>query len=186
MFESTPGESIDVGGSRPSGERGKFPGSELEHRSNSSPVDFERLVAVQEHDLDRFGLAIPAMYARWMEETEYAFLRTRGLSVSLTDSRGRYGFPRTRVDWEIQSPARRGDQLRVGLWLGATDGKQLHYRFALERRDRFSRGDSPASGYEACAWGEFHLACCRFPPEAMPYAIPIPDLVLERLGLQLG
>lgn len=124
------------------------------------------------------------MYARWMEETEYAFLRSRGLSVSLTDSRGRYGFPRTRVEWEVHSPARRGDELRIGLWLGETDGKRLHYRFALDRRAMTSGSESRGSDWEASACGEFHLACCRFPPEALPYAIPIPDLVLERLGLE--
>jgi acyl-CoA thioesterase FadM len=148
------------------------------------PVDFERLVRVQEHDLDRFGLAIPAMYARWMEETEYAFLRSRGLSVSLTDARGRYGFPRTRVHWEIFSPARREDELQIGLWLGETDGKRLHYRFEIVRRGKESPEAPMSECWERCAAGEFHLACCRFPPEAMPYAIPIPDSVLERLRLQ--
>jgi hypothetical protein len=30
------------------------------------------------------------------------------------------------------------------------------------------------------------MCCARFPAEAMPYAIPIPEGVLERLGLEEG
>lgn len=160
-------------------------------------IDFQRLVRVEEYDLDRSGLAITAMYARWMEETEYGFLRSRELCVSQTDERGRYGFPRLHVAWEIQSPARRGDELRVGLWLGGTDGKRLRYRFVIERRPTGLTGEltsAPAGGvggqisggWEACASGEFVMACCRFPAEALPYAIPIPEMVLQKLGLEPG
>lgn len=147
--------------------------------------DFERLVRVQEQDVDRMGLAISPMYARWMEETEYGFLRSRGLSVSMTDARGRYGFPRTHVEWEIQSAARRDDELRVRLWLGETDGKLLEYRFQIERRAAVPATDEPGT-WEECAAGRFMMCCARFPAEAMPYAIPIPESVLERLGLEEG
>jgi acyl-CoA thioesterase FadM len=150
-----------------------------------SAPDFERVVRVQEQDVDRMGLAISPMYARWMEETEYDFLRSRGLSVSMTDFRGRYGFPRTHVEWEIQSAARRDDELRVRLWLGETDGKRLEYRFQLDRRE-FGSGASERPVWEGCATGRFVMCCARFPAEAMPYAIPIPESVLERLGLEEG
>lgn len=155
--------------------------------ANSSSAEavshFERLVRVQEQDVDRSGLAIMPMYARWMEETEYDFLRSRELSVSLTDSRGRYGFPRTHVEWEIQSAARRDDELRVRLWLGQTDGKLLEYRFQVDRRAAVTVSGEP-SPWEGCATGRFVMCCARFPAEAMPYAIPIPERVLERLGLE--
>lgn len=143
--------------------------------------DFERLVRVQEQDVDRIGLAISPMYARWMEETEYGFLRSRGLSVSMTDARGRYGFPRTHVEWEIQSAARRDDELSIRLWLGKTDGKLLEYRFQIERRAAVPGTNEPGM-WEGCAAGRFVMCCARFPAEAMPYAIPIPESVLERLG----
>lgn len=123
------------------------------------------------------------MYARWMEETEYGFLRSRGLSVSLTDERGRYGFPRTRVELEVASAARRGDHLKVVLWLGTTDGKRLNYRFQIERQSLERQGETNTQEWELCARGQFVMACCRFPAEAMPYAIPIPERVLEQLGL---
>ncbi len=149
-----------------------------------SVPNFVREIRVEEHDLDRSGVAVLSMYPRWMEETEYAFLRTRGLSVSLTDERGRYGFPRTRVEWKIQSPARRGDELRISLWLGETDGKRLRYRFGLERTALGDVGGALQKVWEPCAQGEFLMACCRFPAEALPYAIPIPQRVLEGLGLE--
>ncbi len=164
------------------------PASAAAAHQTSAP-NFTREVRVAEHDLDRFGWAELAMYARWMEETEYAFLRSRGLSVSLTDERGRYGFPRTHVEWEILSPARRGDEIRIHLWLGPTDGKQLHYQFGLERKGvpdpqtaEMATGEATAV-WEACARGKFQMACARFPAEALPYAIPIPQRVLEQLGL---
>lgn len=144
---------------------------------------FERLVRVQEQDLDRIGLAIAPMYARWMEETEYGFLRSRDLSVSMTDARGRYGFPRTHVEWELQSAARRDDELRVSLWLGKTDGKLLEYRFQIDRRPINSGIGEPAT-WEACCRGRFVMCCARFPAEAMPYAIPIPETVLAKLGIE--
>jgi len=146
---------------------------------------FERLVRVQEHDVDRMGLAVGPMYARWMEETEYSFLRSRELSVSMTDARGRYGFPRTRVEWAIKSAARRDDELRVQLWLGKTDGKLLEYRFQIDRRPTISEIAATVS-WEPCCLGRVVMCCARFPAEAMPYAIPIPEGVLERLGLEEG
>lgn len=153
--------------------------------AETAAPDFEWLVRVQEQDVDRMGLAIAPMYARWMEETEYGFLRSRGLSVSMTDARGRFGFPRTHVEWKIQSAARREDELRVRLWLGKTDGKLLEYRFQIDRRPTRSGTREPGT-WEACSLGRFVMCCARFPAEAMPYAIPIPESVLERLGLEEG
>jgi acyl-CoA thioesterase FadM len=150
-----------------------------------SAPNFERVLRVQEQDVDRMGLAIAPMYARWMEETEYGFLRSRGLSVTMTDARGRYGFPRTHVEWEIKSAAGRDDELRVQLWLGKTDGKVLEYRFQIDRRSTISEIAATVS-WEPCCLGRFVMCCARFPAEAMPYAIPIPEGVLERLGLEEG
>jgi acyl-CoA thioesterase FadM len=158
---------------------------EYKSAGEQSVPNFERVLRVQEQDVDRMGLAIAPMYARWMEETEYGFLRSRGLSVSMTDARGRYGFPRTHVEWEIRSAARRGDELRVRLWLGETDGKRLEYRFQLDRKEVVSGASEPAV-WERCATGHFVMCCARFPAEAMPYAIPIPESVLEQLGLEEG
>ena len=111
-------------------------------------------------------------FAQWlcyMEEAEYAFLRARGLSVVLQDCRGMIGFPRLACELNILGSAACGQMLMTRLTLGHCDGKQLEYRFGIFRDDQL------------LAQGRFLVACCRFPTDRPPYAIPIPDWVLQKL-----
>ena len=112
----------------------------------------------------------PAQLFVYMEETEYAFLRSVGLSVVLTDSRGKIGFPRIEVSADFRQPARHGDVLDIRMTISGTDGKTLQYQFDVVRHD------------ELVARGQFKVACCRFLPRRRPYAIPIPDDVLDRIS----
>lgn len=111
-----------------------------------------------------------ANYLRLMEETEYAFLRSRGLSVVLHDERGTIGFPRISAECKIIRPARFGEQLWTTLELMRADFKNIEYRFEIV--------DEQA---ELVALGHFRAACCRFPDDAPPYAILTPEPVLEAL-----
>ena len=115
---------------------------------------------------------IPA-FISWMEETEYAFLRSLGMSVSMNDRRGRFGFPRLTAEIDIRRPARLHEELIVNLKIGRLSEKQIEYRFEV----RPANSDSPGP----IAEGRFDVACCRFPDETLPFAILIPDDVLERL-----
>jgi len=139
---------------------------------------YSRTVTVLHSDTDMLGFATVPAFISWMEETEYEFLRTLGLSVSMTDRRGRYGFPRLIAEVDIHYPAWPGDNLEIGLGIGQTSGKVIEYRFRVERMQ--------SGKARKVATGRFEVACCRFPREGLPYAILIPDLVLERLDRGLG
>ena len=108
-----------------------------------------------------------------MEETEYAFLRSRGLRVVLYDERGTMGFPRLNVQLEIHEPVAFPEQVEVELRLTEVDGKQISYEF-----DIVNEAGSIA------AEGRFQVACCRFPDRKPPYAILIPEFVIDALQKQ--
>jgi acyl-CoA thioesterase FadM len=117
-------------------------------------------------DTDASGFAHFSSYFRMMEETEYAFLRSRGLSVVLHDVRGTIGFPRLLTEFEIQQPLRFEDRASIELRLVEIDGKQITYEFSIESAES-----------QRVADGRFVVACCRFPNDRPPYAILIPEYV---------
>ncbi len=138
----------------------------------SSPfiAQFELIREVRLVDTDSTGFAHFSSYVRMMEETEYAFLRSRGLRVVLYDERGTMGFPRLHVSINIFDPVRFGEQVLVKLKLTELDGKQITYRF-----------DICNQAGEVVVQGEFRAAFCRFPDGDSPFAILIPDFVTAAL-----
>ena len=105
-----------------------------------------------------------------MEETEYAFLRSRGLSVVLYDDRGTMGFPRLSASIEIHEPIGFDESTEIQLRLEEMDGKQITYAFDLLTANR-----------TLAVEGRFRVACCRFPNRKPPYAILLPEFVIEAL-----
>ncbi len=105
-----------------------------------------------------------------MEETEYAFLRSRGLSVVLYDERGTMGFPRLSASIQIHQPLAFDDTVCVELMLSEIDGKQITYDFTIVTETG-----------ESAVEGRFQVACCRFPGGKPPFAILTPDHVVEAL-----
>lgn len=106
-----------------------------------------------------------------MEETEYAFLRSRGLCVVLYDERGTMGFPRLSANLTVNEPLAFGQNVVVKLVLLDVDGKQVTYRFQIRR----------AESTEIAVEGQFVAACCRFPDGDVPYAILFPEFVVDAL-----
>ncbi len=132
--------------------------------------EFPRRVEFAQTDMA--GLVHFSNFFHFMEETEYAFLRSLGLGVVMQDDRGKYGFPRMEVNCEYLKPAIYDDQLVVHLSVIDNNGKSLSYAFEVKRED------------ELLARGFFKVACCRFPADGkMPYAIPLPDKVLNQIPL---
>lgn len=125
--------------------------------------DFLRIHRVRWVEVDARGCVNLAGLLRIMEETEYAFLRSLGLSVVMKDHRGTIGFPRISAELEAGSPAFFDDILEIRLYVLTNDGVTIRYRFEI----------SGADGQVAT--GTFTIACCRFPPDAPPRAILIPD-----------
>ena len=105
-----------------------------------------------------------------MEETEYAFLRSRGLRVVLYDERGTMGFPRLNVQLVIHEPIAFDQRIEVILRLMEIDGKQILYEFDLLDH-----------AGQIAVEGSFQVACCRFPDGKPPYAILIPEFVTNAL-----
>ena len=134
----------------------------------AAQFEFDREVRLV--DTDATGFAHFATYVRMMEETEYAFLRSRGLSVVLYDERGTLGFPRLSVSLQIDRPLELGEQVTVKLMLVQVNSKQVNYKFSI----------IDATGAVAVE-GHFRAACCRFPADRNPYAILMPDHVLKAL-----
>ena len=109
------------------------------------------------------------LYVRLMEETEYAFLRSRGLRVVLEDGKGIIGFPRLKTDVQLTAPLCLGDVAETTLRLVAVSGKKITYEFDITLFQ------------QPIATGTFEVACCRFPDGEDPYAILIPEFVSEKL-----
>jgi len=121
-------------------------------------------------DTDVTGFAHFSSYFRMMEEAEYGFLRSRGLSVVMKDERGTMGFPRVSCEIDIDRPLSLGEQVDVNVLLVMADGKRVVYQFEIV----------DASG-EVAVRGEFLAALCRFPNDKMPYAILFPPELNEKL-----
>lgn len=105
-----------------------------------------------------------------MEETEYAFLRSRGLRVVLQDELGTLGFPRLTASLQINQPLCLEQQVRVKLSLVEVDGKHIVYQFFIVDENN-----------DVAVQGQFKVACCRFPDNAVPYGILTPQFIMDAL-----
>lgn len=130
-------------------------------------------------ETDASGFVHFAFYVRLMEETEYAFLRSRGLNVVLYDDRGTMGFPRLTANIEIINPAIFEQSVTVQLDLRTVDGKRIVYDFTIT--DSPKPGTTADPQQQVVATGRFIVACCRFPPDTAPYAMLTPEFVIEAL-----
>jgi YbgC/YbaW family acyl-CoA thioester hydrolase len=126
-------------------------------------ASFQRPWQIRFVDTDASGFAHYASYFRMMEETEYAFLRSRNLSVVLYDERGTLGFPRISAEVNVKQPLQFEQTVEVRLKLAEIDGKQIVYEF-----------DIVDDAGQTAVNGKFVVACCRFPDELPPFAVLIP------------
>ncbi len=133
-------------------------------------AEFEYPREVHFVDTDVTGFAHFSVYVRMMEETEYAFLRSRGLRVVLHDELGTLGFPRLTASLKINQPLVLGDCVKVKLKLVEIDGKQIVYEFEIVDQNR-----------SVAVEGRFCVAVCRFPDDAPPYAVLTPQHVMDAL-----
>ena len=131
-------------------------------------VDFRRQHRVRWRETDASGFVHFTNYIRMMEQTEYAFLRSLGLSIVMHDEKGVFGFPRRSTEIEVHQPAQLDDELDIWLRVTECDGVKIGYQFEISNRS------------VVVATGVFSLACCRFPAGEPPRAILIPDVFLKR------
>ncbi|HMO12810.1 MAG TPA: hypothetical protein PKD64_12130 [Pirellulaceae bacterium] len=140
------------------------------HHDRLADPDFRIQRRVRWIETDQSGTLHFCNIPRLMEEAEYAFLKSRGLNVVLTDERGLIGFPRVSADFEIKRAVHVDELLSIWLKLIENNGITLQYRFEIT--DEL---------HQLIGIGEFEVACCRFHSGELPRAILIPDFVMERL-----
>lgn len=131
---------------------------------------FECPKVVRWVDTDASGMVHTSALIRMMEETEYAFLRSRGLSVVLKDGRGLLGFPRLSAEIEITDLVGFDTDVKVEMFVVVVDGKTIQYDFLISANDKTN-----------VASGKFVVTVCRFPEGDPPYAILTPEYVIEAI-----
>lgn len=159
-------------------------GGKMETRPDSAGV-FRRAEQVVAGDLDLQGGVRTDRYFCWMEETEYAFLRTLGLSVSLEDHRGPFGFPRLHAELTVLGFPQLHDWLCLELRIGRLDWKSIEYRFEV-RLQEGKGSDEMRFAEPLIARGRFLVACARFHADGQPTAILLPDWIYTRLESAVG
>src|SRR5579862_1851593 len=93
------------------------------------PYEFKHTKRVEFSDTDMAGIMHFSNFFRFMEATETAFLRERGLSVSWHEGGVKWGFPRRAVSCDYQKPAKFQDLLTVAVTLEKLGTKSVTYRF---------------------------------------------------------
>ena len=113
-------------------------------------------------DTDMAGIVHFSNYFRFMESAEVEFLRSRGLSVSLTWEGEKIGLPRVSATCDYVKPVYFEDLLDVSVSIAKIGRKSVTYAF------EFSRAG------EVVARGQVSSVCCRVLPEHKIESIEIP------------
>jgi acyl-CoA thioester hydrolase len=105
-------------------------------------------------DTDMAGIIHFSNYFRYMEFAEVAFLRSRGLSVSMTRGGEKIGFPRVSATCDFLHPVRFEDVVDIEVRVERIGQKSVTYTFD------FTHQGQPV------AKGRISAVCCRMRPEA--------------------
>ncbi|MFC1757760.1 acyl-CoA thioesterase [Planctomycetota bacterium] len=140
-------------------------------------------------DTDMAGIAHFSNFFRYMEQAEHEFLRQVGKNVVLHDDRGTLGFPKLEAHCEYRHPAVLDAEMVVELIVTSDDHKTIRYECTIYQELDDDRPECEPSTANAIATkhgnrrllaeGFLRVACCRFPPNEMPFPVPIPDHVLH-------
>ncbi|HWG46644.1 MAG TPA: thioesterase family protein [Gemmataceae bacterium] len=100
-------------------------------------------------DTDMAGIIHFSNFFRYMEFAEVAFLRSRGLSVSMTWGEEHLGFPRVSATCDFLRPVRFEDVVEIAVHVERVGGKSVTYSFD------FTHEGAPV------ARGRISAVCCR-------------------------
>jgi YbgC/YbaW family acyl-CoA thioester hydrolase len=121
-------------------------------------------------DTDMAGIVHFSNFFRFMEATETAFLRGRGLSVATLWEGAPIGFPRVAAACDYRRPVRFQDVLDIFLHIERLGTRSITYGF------EFRLGD------EVVATGTVTAVCCKAPQHGKPLeSIPIPEGIRQLL-----
>jgi YbgC/YbaW family acyl-CoA thioester hydrolase len=135
------------------------------------PAVFHARRRIEFVDTDMAAIVHFSNFFRFMEATESAFLRTRGLSVAAAEWEGQLlGFPRVSASCDFRHPVRFQDVLDIALSIERIGNRSITYGFEFRL------------GAVVVATGQVTAVCCRAPrPGVALESIPIPDGIRERL-----
>jgi acyl-CoA thioester hydrolase len=121
-------------------------------------------------DTDMAGIIHFSNFFRYMESAEVAFLRSRGLSVTMTWGEEHLGFPRVSASCDFLRPVRFDDVVEIAVRVERVGRKSVTYGFD------FSHDGKPV------ARGRISAVCCRMNRgEGGIESIDIPDDIRARL-----
>ena len=133
------------------------------------PTPFSITHRVQFSETDMAGVVHFSNYFRWMEMVEHAFFRSLGLSVMMSHEAVEIGWPRVSCSCEFHGPAKFEDEITLQLTVFKVGGKSLVYEV-----DFLKNGTLIAKG-------ELASVCVAIEKHSFK-AIPIPDLIRQKLG----
>ena len=121
-------------------------------------------------DTDMAGIIHFSNFFRYMEFAEVAFLRARGLSVTMTRGDEHLGFPRVSATCDFLRPIRFEDVVEIAVRVERVGRKSVTYAFD------FTHDGKPA------AKGRISAVCCRMRPGVHGIeSIDIPEDIRARL-----
>jgi acyl-CoA thioester hydrolase len=103
-------------------------------------------------DTDMAGIIHFSNYYRYMEFAEVAFLRARGLSVSMAWGEEKLGFPRVSATCDFLHPVRFDDVVDIEVRVERVGRKSVTYSFDFTHQG------------EPVAKGRLSAVCCRMRP----------------------
>jgi len=121
-------------------------------------------------ETDMAGIAHFANFFRWMEAAEVEFLRSVGLSVTMTAQGLKLSLPRVSASCDFMRPVFFEDRLDISVTLEKIGRSSLTYLFDFHK-----------SG-EHIARGKITAVCCQEAADKKLKAIEIPASIREKLG----
>lgn len=137
------------------------------------PEPFRTKRRMEFADTDMAGLVHFANFFRFMEAAEVEFLRSRGLTVTITQAQ-EFGFPRVSASCDYLKPARFEDVIEIGVTVVNVGRKSVSYAFEFTKAG------------EVIARGQISAVCCRVGANRALESIEIPDSVRQRLLPERG
>lgn len=133
------------------------------------PHEFHTQRRIEFADTDLAGIVHFARFFIFMETAEHEFLRSLGASVDMTIDGKKIGWPRLAASCEYLSPAKFEDILDIHLTVARKGTKSMTYKFEFTHHARI------------VARGQVSSACCVIESGSKIKAIPIPDLIAEKI-----
>jgi acyl-CoA thioester hydrolase len=135
---------------------------------------FKTTRRVEFRDTDAAGIMHFSVFFTAMEAAEQDLLRSLGWSVMQRDDEGPLGWPRVAAKCEYHSPVKFEDVYEIEVRPTRVGKKSVTFTFEFTHEGR------------SVATGEMTSVCCRFPADAAPYSIPIPEWIARRLRGEIG